>query len=219
MFLDNWSKFFKKNGIFLLQLAAISLPFVLLLIYFAKNPISDDIPDDVVSISKFDAVEMPAKKQNTEDKKAEESTSQAATAFEVDEISQAAIDKNLKNPQGLLPENTPCNRFDNPHVIATHTGTISKAKNVATFKKPLPAVISEIEYVCVNTTKNTKETKVTVTGVGVDAQANVLRCMQSNSDDTLSREERVKHVQKIMTHHCGFKLVEHQTVPLEHKRL
>jgi hypothetical protein len=49
-------------------------------------------------------------------------------------------------------------------------------------------------------------------GVGVDAEANVLRCIQSISDESMDSEARFNHVVKIMTHHCGFKLSEHQPV-------
>jgi hypothetical protein len=58
-----------------------------------------------------------------------------------------------------------------------------------------------------------RQTKFTVTGVASDSAAKVLRCIQSNSDEALDREARFKHVLKTMTHHCGFKLLEHHAVP------
>lgn len=209
---ENLSKFFKKNGVFLLQLSALSLPFLILLAYFATHPMQDDFIQVTDYVEKVD-VAKPAEKVSSDNKKTEnkptEPTSQEPSSFEIDEVSQAAIEQNLQNPQALLPENLACKQTANPRVLAKHTGTISKAKNVPPFKSPLPAVITELEYPCVNA-KGETQIKSVVTGVAFDTKANTLRCLQSNSDETLDRESRFKLVLKIMAHHCGFELIEHQ---------
>lgn len=210
---ESLSKFFKKNGIFLLQLGALSLPFVILLVYFSTHPMEDDNFIQVADyVEKIDAAK-PAEKVSSETKKIEkqqnEPVAKEPSTFEIDEVSQAAIEQNLQNPQALLPENAACKQSGNPRVLAKHTGTISKAKNAPPFKMPLPAVITELEYPCINA-KGETQTKSVVTGVAFDTQANTLRCLQSNSDETLDRESRFKLVLKIMTHHCGFELIEHQ---------
>lgn len=210
---ENLSKFFKKNGVFLLQLGALLLPLIILLVYFSMHPIEDDNFMQVSDyVEKVDEIK-PAEEISSETKKTEtkpnEPVSKEPSAFEIDEVSQAAIEQNLQNPQALLPENMACKQSGNPHVLAKHTGTISKVKNAPPFKMPLPAVITELEYPCINA-KGETQTKSVVTGVAFDTKENTLRCLQSNSDDSLDREARFKLVLKIMTHHCGFALVEHQ---------
>lgn len=212
MFSDKIVKFFKKNGVFLLQVSALSLPFIILSIYFATHPMEDSFSETTSYVQKVEAVKISEKVADTkkeEKTKANEPVSQEPSAFEIDEVSQAAIEQNLQNPQALLPENAACKQTANPRVLAKHTGTISKAKNMPPFKKPLPAVITELEYPCVNA-KGESQIKSVVTGVAFDTQANALRCVQSNSDETLDREARFKLVLKIMSHHCGFELVPHQ---------
>lgn len=210
---ESFSNFFKKNGIFLLQLGALSLPFIILLAYFSMHPIQDDNFIQLTDyVEKVDAAK-PAEKVSSESKKIEnkqnEPVAKEPSTFEIDEVSQAAIEQNLQNPQALLPENVACKQSGNPRVLAKHSGTISKAKNAPPFKTPLPAVITEIEYSCINA-KGETQTKSVVTGVAFDTKTNTLRCLQSNSDETLDREARFKLVLKIMAHHCGFELIEHQ---------
>jgi hypothetical protein len=207
-------KFFKKNGVLLIQIAVLSLPFVIFAIYYSVSENADTI--DVASLETV--VEIAPKsaepeKEKTDEKKAEKNEQQSATAstFEVDEVSQKMLDKNANNPKEMLAGNGACTNFENVHTIAKHTGTISKAKNIEHFKKPLPAMITETEYTCVDA-KGVQKTKFTTMGVGVDAEANVLRCIQSISDESMNSEARFNHVVKIMTHHCGFKLSEHQPV-------
>ncbi len=204
--------FFKKNGVLLIQIAVMLLPLMIFLEYYA---ISGSESDDVVSsIDAVETVKTPAepiqKVEQTTDEKKEVPQSDVST-FEIDEVSQEMLDKTSKNPKELLSGNSPCTHFDDVHVVSKHTGTISKAKNAKPFKTPLPALISEIEYSCVDNVKGTKRTKTTTMGVAVDAEANTLRCVQSITDDTMDSDARFKHVVKIMTHHCGFKLSEHHT--------
>lgn len=211
--IEGISKFFKKNGIFLLQLSALSLPFLILLAYFATHPMQDsDFTEVTDYVEKVD-VTKPVEKISSEPKKTEskhnEPIAKEPSTFEIDEVSQAALEQNLQNPQTLLLENATCKQTGNPKVLAKHTGTISKAKNTSPFKIPLPAVITELEYPCVNA-KGETQIKSVVTGVAFDTNVNTLRCLQSNSDETLDRESRFKLVLKIMTHHCGFELIEHQ---------
>lgn len=213
MFSDNIVKFFKKNGVFILQLCALVLPIIILSVYFATHPMEDNFSETNSYVEKVEAVKIEKianETKNSESKKNEpEPVSEEPTSFEIDEVSQAAIEQNLQNPQALLPENAACKQMENPRVLAKHTGTISKAKNMPPFKKPLPALITELEYACL-TAKGETKIKSVVTGVAFDNQTNALRCLQSNSDETLDRESRFKLVLKIMTHHCGFELVEHQ---------
>lgn len=221
MFLDSIVKFFKKNGVFIVQLSALVLPIVILSVYFATHPMDDNFSETTSYVEKVDAVkiEKVANETKKSESKKNEPVSEEPTSFEIDEVSQAAIEQNLQNPQALLPENAACKQMENPRILAKHTGTISKAKNMPPFKKPLPALITELEYACL-TAKGETKIKSVVTGVAFDNQTNALRCLQSNSDETLDREGRFKLVLKIMTHHCGFALIEHQpkqtvTEPLE----
>lgn len=209
MLSENILKFFKKNGLLLIQIAVLSLPFIIFAVYFSVGENADTI--DVASLEKVETiaatvpkVDKPASEKK-DVKKAEKQPD--VSTFEIDEVSQEMLDKNANNPKEMLAESGACTSFENVRTIAKHTGTISKAKNIEQFKKPLPAMITETEYTCADAT-GTKKTKFTTMGVGVDAEANVLRCVQSNSDEAMDSEARFKHVLKIMTHHCGFKLAE-----------
>jgi hypothetical protein len=217
MSLETIKKFFKKNGVLLIQIAVLSLPFIIFAIYFSVGENADSL--EVASLEKVETiaetvqkVDKPASEEKEEKK--EEKQSNVST-FEIDEVSQEMLDKNAKNPKEMLAGNGACTNFENVHTTAKHTGTISKAKNIEQFKKLLPAMITEMEYTCVDA-NGAKKTKFTTMGVGVDAEANMLRCMQSTSDETMDKEARIKHVLKIMTHHCGFKLSEHQPISTTH---
>ncbi len=211
--------FFKKNGALILQVSVLSLPFVIFAFYFEMGDESD--VTDVPSIEKVESkIEAAQKVDKPKEEKKEESSSDKkednkkekldSAAFEIDEVSQEMLDKSAANPQEAFSENSACKSFENVHTIAKHTGTISKAKNIDKFKKPLPAMITETEYTCVDAAGG-KKVKFATMGVAVDAETNMLRCVQSNSDETLTNEARFKHVLKIMTHHCGFKLSEHRS--------
>ncbi len=210
---DSVLKFFKNNGVLLIQITVLSLPIIIFLFYFTFGENIDTF--DVASLEKVEAISEPVEPIQKVDKpaseKSEEKKAQPDVAtFEVDEVSQEMLDKNANNPAEMLAgngANGACTNFENVHTIAKHTGTISKAKNIEQFKKPLPAMITETEYTCVDAA-GAKKTKSTTMGVAVDAEANVLRCIQSNSDETMDSEARFKHVVKTMTHHCGFKLSE-----------
>jgi hypothetical protein len=210
MLLENILKFFKKNGVLLLQITILLLPFFIFIEYAAMSENTDDL--DVPSLEKVESVAAVQKidKPENETKNETKLEKSAGSTFEVDEVSQEMLDKSAGNPKEMLAgSGSACTSFENVKTIAKYTGTISKAKNVEQFKKPLPAMITETEYSCVDTT-GAKKTKSTTMGVGVDAKDNLLRCIQSNSDETMDSEARFKHVLKIMTHHCGFKLSEHQ---------
>ncbi len=200
-------KFFRKNGVLLAQITILVLPIVIIFVeYDSINESPDSL--DVVHLEKIETVTAAAVQsadKSANDKK--EEVQPTVSVFEIDEVSLEMLDKSAGNPQEMLAGNSPCASFENVRTIAKHTGTISKAKNIEQFKKPLPAMITETEYACVDAT-GTKKTKFTTMGVGVDAEANMLRCFQSNSDETMDSEARFKHVVKIMTHHCGFKLSE-----------
>lgn len=209
MFFENLVKFFKKNSLLITQLTVLCLPIIIFFEYFSLSETADSSIEPI-TLAKVEArtpVEKYQKTDSASDEKKEPVQSEPAT-FEVDEVSQEMLDKNASNPKELLSANSPCKSFEDIRTTATHTGTISKAKNIDHFPKPLPAIISETEYTCVDN-NGAKQIKFTVTGVAVDAKANVLRCIQSNSDETLDHEARFKHVLKTMTHHCGFKLSEH----------
>ena len=213
MYLENLSKFFKENGLFLMQITAIVLPFVFFTVYFSNVETDDTF--DVSSISK---VEMNAATGNAQkvdapkdDKKEENQSAGSSSTFEVDEVSQEMLNKSAGNPKEMLSGNSPCTSFEDVRTVAKYTGTISKAKNIERFKRPLPAMITETEYACVDAS-GAKKTKATTMGVAVDSDTNTLRCIQSNSDETMDSEARFKHVLKMMTHHCGFKLSEHHAI-------
>ncbi len=210
MMLENILKFFKKNSLLLVQIAVMLLPFIIFFEYYAISESVDVVPS-IDSVETVKTTETIQKVEQTTNEKKEEKPSEAST-FEIDEVSQEMLDKNSKNPQELLSQNSACTHFDDVHVVSTHTGTISKAKNTEKFKTLLPATISEIEYTCVDNVKGTKLTKTTTMGAGADSEANMLRCVQSISDDTMSSDVRFKHILKIMTHHCGFKLSEHHAI-------
>jgi hypothetical protein len=211
MFFENLIKFFKKNGLLLTQIFVLCLPIVIFLEYFtlAEN---SDVPIELADVEAVEKSGEKAEKPLESPKQQKESSQSDASTFEVDEVSQEMLDKNAKNPKDLLSASSPCKSFEDIKTLATHTGTISKAKNIEHFPKPLPAMITETEYTCVDG-KGERQIKFTVTGVATDPDAKVLRCIQSNSDETLDREARFKHVLKTMTHHCGFKLAEHHVAP------
>ena len=207
MLIDKIIKYFKKNGVFFVQLSVLISLLAILFEYIAT---SDTTTVDVVNISKVDApAQSTAKQVDSKDGKKEAKAPSPAT-FEVDEVSREMLDNHAGNPQEVLSEDTPCSRFDNVHNVFRRNGTISKARNVEQFKKPLPAMITEIQYTCIDKVSGTPHIKATTMGVAVDAQANMLRCVQSTSDESLSSEARFKHVLNMMTHHCGFKLIEHR---------
>lgn len=213
MFFEKMLQFFKENGVFLLQIMAIVLPFILFGVYFANVE-----TDDTFEVPSISTVEPYAATSDTQkidkpknNKKEENQSASSGSTFEVDEVSQTMLDKSAGNPKEMLSGNSPCTSFENVRTLEKHTGTISKAKNIERFKKPLPAVITETEYGCIDV-KGVKTTKTTTMGMAVDAEENKLRCIQSNSDEAMDSEARFKHVLKIMTHHCGFKLSEHHSV-------
>ncbi len=212
MFSENFSKFFKKNGLFVAQITLIILPFLIFFVYLSISETDDNF--DVASLEKIETVSVVSSAQQSEkpdnEKKKEESQPDVST-FEVDEVSQEMLDKSAGNPKEILAGSGACTNFENVQTLAKHTGTISKAKNIEQFKKSLPAMITETSYTCVDA-NGEKKTKFTTMGMAVDAEANVLRCIQSNSDETMDSDARFKHVVKIMTHHCGFKLAEHQPI-------
>jgi hypothetical protein len=210
MLSENIQKFLKKNGMLLTQIAVLLLPFIILFFYYSTSENADmvDIPTlENVEVIKEQANEEVKTADKSEPKKSQEKPV-AASTFEVDEVSRDMLDKSAKNPHEALAASGACVTSENVRTLSKQTGTISKAKNIDQFKKPLPAMITEVEYTCVDS-KGAKQTKSTTMGVAVDAKANVLRCIQSNSDPAMNSEERFKHVLKIMTHHCGFKLSEH----------
>ena len=204
MLKDKTIKYFKKNGVFFVQLSVLISLLAILIEYIA---ISDTATVDVVNIS--ETVKPIAKQVEAKEEK-KEAKAPSPTTFEVDEVSREMLDNHASNPQEALSEDTPCSRFDNVHNVFRRNGTISKARNVEQFKKPLPAMITEIQYTCIDKVSGTPHIKATTMGVAVDAQANMLRCVQSTSDESLSSEARFKHVLNMMTHHCGFKLIEHR---------
>lgn len=203
-------KFFKKNGVLLIQITVMLLPVMIFFEYYTISESVDVVPS-IDTVETVKATETIQKVEQTTDEKKDAAQSDVST-FEIDEVSQEMLDKTSKNPKELLSGNSPCTHFDDVHVVSKHTGTISRAKNAKPFKALLPAIISEIEYSCVDNVKGTKLTKTTTMGVAVDAEANTLRCMQSVTDDKMDSDARFKHVVKIMTHHCGFKLSEHHTI-------
>ncbi len=207
MVVEKTIKYLKKNGIFFVQLGVLVLILVVLFEYIATNESSTI---EMVSIQgDMPAAPPPKATQSGETKK--ETKAPSPVTFEIDEVSREMLDSSAKNPQEMLSADTPCSRFDNVHAVFRRNGTISKARNVEQFKKPLPAMITEIQYTCIDKITGEPQTKATTMGVAVDAQENVLRCVQSTSDQTLSSEARFKHVLNMMTHHCGFKLIEHRT--------
>lgn len=212
MFLKKLAKFFKENGLFLMQITAILLPFVFFAVYFSGRETDDTF--DIPNLEKIETVTPIAGAIQKADKpvsEKKEATQSNTSTFEIDEVSREMLDKSAGNPKEMLASNGACTNFENVHTVAKHTGTISKAKNIEQFKKPLPTMITETEYTCTNA-KGEKQTKSTTMGVAVDAEANVLRCIQSNSDETMDAEARFQHVLKTMTHHCGFKLSEHRAI-------
>ncbi len=209
MLLEDILKFFKKNAVVLTQVTVLSLPFVIFAFYYSVSENADIV--DVPVIERVETV-APIEKVKTEtESKPKVEKSPDVSTFEVDEVSREMLNNSVKNPQEMLSGNGACVTSENVRTVSKHTGTISKAKNIEQFKKPLPAMITEVEYTCVDA-KGEKKTKSTTMGVAVDTDANVLRCIQSTSDAALNSEERFKHVVKIMSHHCGFKLAEHTSV-------
>lgn len=209
MLLENIQKFLKKNGMLLTQITVLLLPFIIFFLYYSTSENADVL--DVPTLEKVEIIKETTGKVKTVDKSEPEKSQEkpvAVSTFEVDEVSRDMLDKSTKNPQEMLSKNSACVTSENVRTLSKHTGTISKAKNIDQFKKPLPAMITEVEYTCVDA-KGSKQTKSTTMGVAVDAAENTLRCIQSNSDAAMNSDERFKHVFKIMTHHCGFKLSEH----------
>ncbi|MEI8236242.1 MAG: hypothetical protein WCG11_03635 [Methylococcaceae bacterium] len=173
----------------------------------------DNTTVDVLSIGKDDSIVQSIPKTDQLQETKREAKAPSPATFEVDEVSRDMLDNNANNPQGVLSEDTPCARFENVHTVFRRNGTISKARNVEPFKKPLPAMITEIQYTCIDKVSGTPQIKATTMGVAVDVQANMLRCVQSTSDESLSADALYKHVLNMMTHHCGFKLMEHRAIP------
>ncbi len=208
MFTDKTIKYFKKNGVFFIQLSVLVSLLAILFEYVAT---SDSATVDVVNVSKIDAPAQASTSANDGAEKKESKAPSPAT-FEVDEVSREMLDNHASNPQEALLEDTPCSRFDDVHTVFRRNGTISKARNIEPFKKPLPAMITEIQYTCIDKVSGAPHSKATTMGVAVDAQMNMLRCVQSSSDESLTSEARFKHILNMMTHHCGFKLMEHRVV-------
>lgn len=210
MIVHKTKKSLKKNTVFFIQFCVLVSLLGVLFEYIATI---DNTTVDIVSIGKDDSlVQSIPKTDQLQEIKREAKASSPAT-FEVDEVSRDMLDNNANNPQGVLSEDTPCARFDDVHTLFRRNGTISKARNVEPFKKPLPAMITEIQYTCIDKVSGAPQIKATTMGVAVDVQANMLRCVQSTSDESLSADARYKHVLNMMTHHCGFKLMEHRVIP------
>ncbi len=208
MLSENIVKFLKKNGVLLAQITILLLPIVIISVEYASMNKNTDSLDEVAHLEKIETI--PAAEggvaQPANEKKEDAQPNNVST-FEIDEVGLEMLNETANNPTKMLEGSGACKNFENVHTLAKHTGTISKSKNIEHFKKPLPAIITETEYTCTDAT-GTKKIKSTTMGVGVDAEANMLRCVQSNSDETIDSEARFKHVLKIMTHHCGFKLAE-----------
>ncbi len=210
MIVHKTKKSLKKNTVFFIQLCVLVSLLGVLFEYIATI---DNTTVDIVSIGKDDSlVQSIPKTDQLQEIKREDKAPSPAT-FEVDEVSRDMLDNNANNPQGVLSEDTPCVRFENVHTVFRRNGTISKARNVEAFKKPLPAMITEIQYTCIDKVSGTPQIKATTMGVAVDVQANMLRCVQSTSDESLGADARYKHVLNMMTHHCGFKFMEHRAIP------
>ncbi len=203
-------KTLKKNSVFFIQLCVLAS---LLGVLFEYIAMIDNTTVDVLSIGKDDSIVQSIPKTDQLQETKREAKAPSPATFEVDEVSRDMLDNNANNPQGVLSEDTPCARFENVHTVFRRNGTISKARNVEPFKKPLPAMITEIQYTCIDKVSGTPQIKATTMGVAVDVQANMLRCVQSTSDESLSADARYKHVLNMMTHHCGFKLMEHRAIP------
>ena len=203
-------KSLKKNSVFFIQLCVLASLLGVLFEYIATI---DNTTVDVLSIGKDDSIVQSIPKTDQLQETKREAKAPSPATFEVDEVSRDMLDNNANNPQGVLSEDTPCARFENVHTVFRRNGTISKARNVEPFKKPLPAMITEIQYTCIDKVSGTPQIKATTMGVAVDEQANMLRCVQSTSDESLSADARYKHVLNMMTHHCGFKLMEHRAIP------
>ena len=195
---------------FFIQLCVLASLLGVLFDYIAMI---DNTTVDVLSIGKDDSIVQSIPKTDQLQETKREAKAPSPATFEVDEVSRDMLDNNANNPQGVLSEDTPCARFENVHTVFRRNGTISKARNVEPFKKPLPAMITEIQYTCIDKVCRTPQIKATTMGVAVDEQANMLRCVQSTSDESLSADARYKHVLNMMTHHCGFKLMEHRAIP------
>jgi len=203
-------KTLKKNSVFFIQLCVLAS---LLGVLFEYIAMIDNTTVDVLSIGKDDSIVQSIPKTDQLQETKREAKAPSPATFEVDEVSRDMLDNNANNPQGVLSEDTPCARFENVHTVFRRNGTISKARNVEPFKKPLPAMITEIQYTCIDKVSGTPQIKATTMGVAVDVQANMLRCVQSTSDESLSADALYKHVLNMMTHHCGFKLMEHRAIP------
>ena len=210
MIVHKTKKSLKKNTVFFIQLCVLVSLLGVLFEYIATI---DNTTVDIVSIGKDDSLVQSIPKTNQLQETKREAKAPSPSTFEVDEVSRDMLDNNANNPQGVLSEDTPCARFENVHTVFRRNGTISKARNVEPFKKPLPAMITEIQYTCIDKVSGTPQIKATTMGVAVDVKANMLRCVQSTSDESLGADARYKHVLNMMTHHCGFKLMEHRAIP------
>ena len=210
MIVHKTKKSLKKNTVFFIQLCVLVSLLGVLFEYIATI---DNTTVDIVSIGKDDSLVQSIPKTDQLQEIKREAKAPSPATFEVDEVSRDMLDNNANNPQGVLSEDTPCVRFENVHTVFRRNGTISKARNVEPFKKPLPAMITEIQYTCIDKVSGTPQIKATTMGVAVDVQANMLRCVQSTSDESLGADARYKHVLNMMTHHCGFKLMEHRAIP------
>ena len=210
MIVHKTKKSLKKNTVFFIQLCVLVSLLGVLFEYIATI---DNTTVDIVSIGKDDSLVQSIPKTDQLQEIKREAKAPSPATFEVDEVSRDMLDNNANNPQGVLSEDTPCARFENVHTVFRCNGNISKARNVEPFKKPLPAMITEIQYTCIDKVSGTPKIKATTMGVAVDVQANMLRCVQSTSDESLGADARYKHVLNMMTHHCGFKLMEHRAIP------
>ena len=210
MIVHKTKKSLKKNTVFFIQLCVLVSLLGVLFEYIATI---DNTTVDIVSIGKDDSLVQSIPKTDQLQEIKREAKAPSPATFEVDEVSRDMLDNNANNPQGVLSEDTPCARFEDVHTVFRRNGTISKARNVEPFKKPLPAMITEIQYTCIDKVSGTPQIKATTMGVAVDVHTNMLRCVQSTSDESLSADARYKHVLNMMTHHCGFKLMEHRAIP------
>jgi cytoskeletal protein RodZ len=205
---------FTKNAIFLLQVIIIALPFVIALSYIKISETENQSSESSTNKSDKKDSKSESKRSNNEsasnEKSAEKKTHSKAdlTTVEIDELKNSLQDQNSQINQELAAENNDCTLSDNSKMTTLRTGTIVKTKNLGMLKKPLPATITYIEYTCVNKESGNTENKTVILGVGLDNETKAWRCVNSNSDASLTQDERLNSVLKNMTQHCGFKLSE-----------
>ena len=146
MIVHKTKKSLKKNTVFFIQLCVLVSLLGVLFEYIATI---DNTTVDIVSIGKDDSLVQSIPKTDQLQEIKREAKAPSPATFEVDEVSRDMLDNNANNPQGVLSEDTPCARFEDVHTVFRRNGTVSKARNVEPFKKPLPAMITEIQYTSV----------------------------------------------------------------------